>query len=93
MRGICRTASTPAFFVEDENRRFRNGTRCDVELVIVWKHSPFSRAIIQCVEPTTQRLAVPGWYGINGSPCAADVSHRKTGLCEQRVDSVSERPR
>jgi hypothetical protein len=92
MRCICRTASTSALLIEDENRGFCSSTRRDFELVIIGELSPFSGAIVERIKPATQRLALPGWNGINGSPCAADVAYRQTGLRDQCVNPVSKRP-
>jgi len=84
-------ASAPAFFVKGKDCRFGNRAWCDVEMSFFWKLAPDSRAIVERVEPTGQSLALVDWNGVDDSPCAADVIYRKTGLGQERPDSMAER--
>jgi hypothetical protein len=72
---ISPSASTPPFFVEDEDRRLGDGPRRDVELAFFRELAPDSRAIVQGIEPTDQGFAPFSWHRVNRPPRAADVVH------------------
>jgi len=83
----------PALFIEDEDRRFGDSPRRDVELALIWKLAPAPRTIVEGVEPPEEGLRLFGWNSVDGQPCAADVAYRKTGLCQQCTDLMAERSR
>ena len=60
MGGLRLVASAPSFVVEDEDRRFGDCPRRDVELSFAWEPTPNSRTIVERIEPTDQRFAVFG---------------------------------